>query len=298
LQKRTLSLQSRHDSALFAKTRPTLFLAPTFVGALIAVAIPIFVLGVLSLVRWDMISPMQWQGLSNFTQALTDAGFIRSLANSSYISILATTLQLALGTAGGYFLWTRENRLVSASYLLPWFAAPIAMGVIWKWLLTPESGLLSNLLGHRIELLSSASLAPFAIAGVSAWLGFGYTALFIATGLRSMPQEMLEAARLDGANARQVFWSVQLPQLRALGLLLMVSTSLQTMCLFDIIYVLTGGGPLGATDTAALHIVNSALYQFDIGGSSAMAIVFTTLEASILIVQVLVYRRVTRRFLD
>ena len=290
-------MQSRHDSALFAKTRPTLFLAPTIVGAVIAVAIPIFVLGWLSLVRWDMISPMQWRGLANFGQVLSDGGFIRSLVNSSYLSILATTLQLALGTVGGYFLWTRDNRFVSASYLLPWFAAPIAIGVIWKWLLTPESGLLSNLLGQRLDVLTNPSLAPIAIAGVSAWLGFGYTSLFIATGLRSLPQDILEAAKLDGANARQVFWFVQLPQVRALVLFLLVSTSLQTMGMFDVIYVLTGGGPLGATDTAALHIVNSALYQFDVGGSSAMAIVFTALEVAVLLAQILVYRRLTRRFL-
>jgi len=289
-------LQSRNDLALFPKNSPTPFLLPTLVGAAIAVAIPVLTLGWLSLVQWDLISPVRWAGLDNFGRVLSDAAFLQSLGISFYISIWATLLQLAIGTLAGYLQWTKASRLVSGIYLLPWFAAPVAIGVIWKWLLTPETGILSKLLGTRLDILTSGSLAPLAVASVSAWLGFGYTAMFVAAGLRSIPTDTIEAAKLDGASGRQIFWGVQLPQLGTLALFLVVTTSLQTMGLFDIVYVLTGGGPLGATDTAALHIANSALYQFDVGGSAASAVAFTALEVIVFLVQVLVYRRLTRRY--
>jgi multiple sugar transport system permease protein len=288
-------LQSRNNLALFAKNSPTPFLLPTFVGAAIAVAIPVVALGWLSLMQWDLISPAQWAGLGNFQRVLSDAAFLRSLGNSFYISIWATLMQLTIGTVAGYLQWTKASRLVTGIYLLPWFAAPVAIGVIWKWLLTPETGILSNLLGARLDILTSSTLAPLAVAAVSVWLGFGYTAMFVAAGLRSMPTDTIEAAKLDGASGRQIFWGVQLPQLGTLALFLVVTTSLQTMGLFDIVYVLTGGGPLGATDTAALHIANSALYQFDVGGSAASAAVFTVLEGLVVLAQVLVYRGLTRR---
>ena len=289
-------MQSRNDLALFPKNSPTPFLLPTLVGAAIAVAIPVLTLGWLSLVQWDLISPVRWAGLDNFGRVLSDAAFLQSLGISFYISIWATLLQLAIGTLAGYLQWTKASRLVSGIYLLPWFAAPVAIGVIWKWLLTPETGILSKLLGTRLDILTSGSLAPLAVASVSAWLGFGYTAMFVAAGLRSIPTDTIEAAKLDGASGRQIFWGVQLPQLGTLALFLVVTTSLQTMGLFDIVYVLTGGGPLGATDTAALHIANSALYQFDVGGSAASAVAFTALEVIVFLVQVLVYRRLTRRY--
>ena len=289
-------LQSENNRSIFIGTKASVFLLPTLLGSVIAVLIPLLVVTLFTFIRWDFIGAVSWVGFDNFAKVLNDEGFQKSLLGTLTISFLATTLQLSLGTITGYLLaeWRGRSRALAGIYLLPWFAAPIAIGAVWNWILAPGVGWLQLTFGIASPLTNSA-LAPLAIALVSAWMGFGYTAIFVAAGIRAIPRSTIDAARVDGATTLRRFWSIQLPQMNRLMMFLVITTSLQTLGTFDLVFVLTGGGPLGATDVATLHIVNSALNQFDVGESSVMATIFTFLELAIIGIQMLVYKRLTRK---
>lgn len=291
-------MNQKNDSVVFMRAKPLLFLAPALLGALLAVGIPLVTLIPLSTVEWNLISPLEWGHWDNFARVVNNRQFMNSLATTVSIAVLATGIQLLVGGVLGYLLstWTRSMKLLAAFFLLPWMAAPVAIAVAWKWILAPTGGLLSESLGFRQDLLTNPTTAPLAVACVLAWAGSGYTALFVASGLRSIPRHTLEAARLDGAGSARLFWAVQLPQMRRIAFFLVVTVTLASLNVYDLVYVLTGGGPQGSTAMATFTITTTALTTFQVGESAAMAILFTALELAIIGLEYLIYRLLTRRF--
>ena len=269
------------------------YLAPVLLGFLLCTAAPIIAVFGLAGVDWNLIGPAKWVGFDNFAAALGSSDFGSSLAVTLEIALITTVLQVLASTLLGYFLagWNRTTRMLSAIYLLPWLTAPLAIGVIWKWLLAPTGGLLSQLLGFRLDVLTNPIWAPFAIAAVSAWAGTGFSSLIFSSALRSVRANTVDAAILDGASSIQVLWHVQLPQMRRILFFIILSITLQSMTIYDLAFVL-------GTDTASKHIVDSALKTFQIGSASAMSILFTITELVIIAAEYLVFRLLTRRFDD
>jgi multiple sugar transport system permease protein len=291
-------VNQKNDSVVFMRATPLLFLAPALIGALLAVGIPLLSLLPLSTVEWNLISPIEWGHADNFSRVLSNPQFMGSLGSTLLIAFCATTLQLLLGGVIGYYLssWSRSMKVLAAVFLLPWMAAPVAIAVAWKWILAPTGGLLSELVGYRQDLLTDPTTAPLVVAGVMAWAGTGYTALFVASGLRSIPRTTVDAARLDGAGPSRLWWEIQLPQMRRIAFFLVVTVTLASLNVYDLVYVLTGGGPSGATAMATYTITQTALSTFQVGESAAMAIMFTVLELAVIAVEYLAYRLLTRRF--
>lgn len=261
------------------------FLAPVLLGFLLAGVGPILALFVLSGLDWNLLETPNWVGLDNFA----NLDFAPSLLTTLWIGSLSTVLTVTLGCLLGYFGF-------SAIYLLPWFTAPIALGVIWRWLLAPTGGLVSAALGFRVDLLSNQTWAPVTVAAVIAWCGIGYTAMIFNAGLRTLPKFTIDAASLDGASKFATLFSIQLPQLRKLMFFIVATVTIQSLTSFDLVYVLTGGGPSLVTDVASLHIVSAAMKTFEVGYASAMSIVFTAFEIAILLIEYVIYRVIARRF--
>ena len=291
-------MNQRNDSVVFMRAKPLLFLAPALLGALLAVGIPLVTLLPLSTVEWNLISPLDWGHWDNFARVLGNPQFTDSLGTTLVIAFCASALQLLLGGVIGYYLsvWTRSMKVLAALFLLPWMAAPVAIAVAWKWILAPTGGLLSESMGFRQDLLTNPATAPVVVACVIAWAGTGYTALFVASGLRSIPRHTLDAARIDGAGPSRLFWNIQLPQMRRIAFFLVVTVTLASLNVYDLVYVLTGGGPSGATAMATFTITQTALTTFQVGESAAMAIIFTVVELAVIAVEYLFYRLLTRRF--
>jgi multiple sugar transport system permease protein len=288
----------RNDSKVFVHNKPFLFLAPSLLGAIFAVGIPLVVLIPLSSAKWDLIGKAEWGHWENFGAALSNNQFMSSLGTTVLIASLATFLQLLGGGILGYLLarWSASMKVLAAVFLAPWMAAPVAIAVVWKWLLAPTGGLLSEALGFRLDVLTNPVTAPLAVACVIAWAGVGYTALFFASGLRSVARNTVDAAHLDGAGKLRTLWSIQLPQMRRIVFFLLVTVTLASLNVYDLVYVLTGGGPDGATAMATFSIATRALTTFQVGESSAMAMIFMVLELLIIAMEYLAYRLLTRRF--
>jgi len=273
------------------------YLIPVLLGFALSAAFPLVALFSISGFSWNLIEPPTWVGFDNFADL---SGLANSLAVTAWIAGLAVTLQLAAGLTIGYLLagWGKAAKNLAAVFLLPWLSAPIAIGVLWKWILAPSGGLLSNLLGFRVDLLSNATLAPIVIAAISAWIGTGYTAMLIASGLRSIPNNTVDAARVDGASAFVVLWKIQLPQIHKLLFFVFATLTLQSLATFDLAVALTGGGPSQSTDVVSLHLVDAALKTFEVGSASAMSIVFIIFCAVVLTLEFAIYRLVVRNYRD
>lgn len=266
-----------------------LLLAPSLIGIAAFLLLPILVVLWLSLNQWDLLAPMRFVGLENWVAVLSQPVFGHSLL----VTIVFVLMVIPIQTALGLFMATLLSRGLPGSsvfrviFVIPWICAPLALGIVWKWIFAPYGGALNTLLGTHVEWLSNPSLALPAVATVSIWSQVGYTTLFFMAGLAAIPEQLLEAAQLDGASAWQTFLKVKLPLLLPTMFFVLVTGVISSFQAFDHIYALTpNGGPQGATDVIATRIYLEAFQGgFNLGNASVMALVLFAILVVITIIQ-------------
>ncbi len=266
-----------------------LLLAPSLFGLSIFLLLPILIVLWLSLNKWNLLSPMRFVGLANWTDVLADETF----GNSMLRTLIFVASVIPLQTALGLFLALLLSRglpgsgLLRVIYVIPWICAPLALGVVWKWILAPFDGALNTLLGTSTEWLTTPGLAMPAVAGVTIWSQVGYTTLFFLAGLAAIPSQVVEAAQLDGADAWRTFWLVKLPLLGPTLFFVLVTGVISAFQAFDQIYALTpNGGPQGTTDVIASRIYLEAFQGgFNLGRASVMALVLFAILVVITLLQ-------------
>jgi multiple sugar transport system permease protein len=279
--------QRRSTALAYALLTPSLF------GVLAFLLLPILVVIWLSLYRWDLLGPLRYVGLANWRSVLADPGFGNSLIVTAVFVAIVVPAQTVLGLLAASML---ARRLPGAGvfrtlYVLPWICAPLAIAVLWRWILAPTDGAVSAVLGHRIEWLSDPTLALPVVSTVVIWTNVGYVSLLFLAGLLAIPDDIDAAARTDGANAWQRFWRITLPMLRPTMFFVLVTGIVSTAQVFDTVYALTGGGPKGRTDLVAHRIYAEAFGAAAIGRASVMAVVLFIVLVGVTIVQHFYFRR-------
>lgn len=245
----------------------------------------------LSLCRWDLLGPIEFVGLDNWRSVLTDGAFGHSLL----VTLLFVALVIPVQTALGLFAATLLVRglpgtvLFRTIYVIPWICAPLAIGVLWHWMLAPTDGaigfFMERLLGARIEWLTDPSLALPVVAAVSVWTNVGYVALFFMAGLLAIPGDVHNAARVDGATAWQRFRRITLPMLRPTFFFVLVTGVVSAVQTFDTVYALTGGGPQNRTDLAAHRVYAEAFESAHVGRSAAMSLILFLILVTVTVIQ-------------
>jgi multiple sugar transport system permease protein len=239
-------------------------------------------------------------GLENYRSVLSDGVF----GNSLLVTLLFVIIVIPLQTALGLFAATVLTRGLPGSsmfriiFVLPWICAPLALGVVWKWIFAPTDGALNTLLGHRVEWLSDPGLALPAVCAVVIWTNVGYVTLFFMAGLLNIPDHLLEAGTLDGAGPVALFWHVKLPLLRPTMFFVLVTSVISTFQIFDQVYALTGGGPQGKTDVVASRIYFEAFESFSFGRAAVMAVILLVILVAITLAQQLYFRGRTTYEMD
>ncbi|ORB80742.1 carbohydrate ABC transporter permease [Mycobacterium timonense] len=268
-------------------------LAPSLFGVLAFLLLPILVVIWLSLCRWDLLGPLRFVGLSNWRSVLTDAGFGNSLMVTAVFVAMVVPAQTARGLLAATMLARRlpGTGLFRTVYVLPWICAPLAIAVLWRWILAPTDGAVSAVLGHSIEWLSDPSFALPLVSAVVVWTNVGYVSLSFLAGLLAIPEDIHAAARTDGANAWQRFWRITMPMLRPTTFFVLVTGIVSSAQVFDTVYALTGGGPAGSTDLVAHRIYAEAFGSAAIGRASVMAVVLFVILIGVTLVQHLYFRR-------
>ncbi|MGO1317227.1 MAG: carbohydrate ABC transporter permease, partial [Cellulomonadaceae bacterium] len=175
----------------------------------------------------------------------------------------------------------------------PWVCAPLALGVVWKWIFAPTDGALNALLGRRVEWLSDLALALPAVATVGVWSTVGYVSLFYLVGLTNVPGEVQDAARVDGAGESQVFRYITWPLLRPTTFFVLVTGVISSFQVFDTVYAMTGGGPgvPGRTDVIAARIYSDAFDKLAMGRAAALSVILFVVLVTATVAQQLYFRR-------
>jgi multiple sugar transport system permease protein len=273
------------------------FLAPSLVGVVAFLVVPVIMVFVLSLTQWNLLTPLKWVGFSNYGNIFTHDGFGHSLLVTGYYVLLNIPVQtvIALGLAMLLKTKRRGSSIIRIICVLPFLATPVAMGVVWNWFFSP-TGIINQLIGHigitGPAWLSDAATALPVIAFANIWQYAGYNMLFFLAGLQAVPPALYEASGLDGASKAQQFRRITLPLLRPTLLFVLVTGVIGSFQVFDTVYVMTNGGPGNVTEVANLNIYNTAFAGFRIGEASAMSVV---LFLVILVITVLQFRYFNKR---
>ncbi|MDE2293231.1 MAG: sugar ABC transporter permease [Elusimicrobia bacterium] len=236
-------------------------------------------------------------GASGFARLSTDGRMFASLRNTTVFTLWAVGLETLLGLAFALLL-TRPFRgrgLVRAAVLIPWALPTAIMAMAWQWIYNPEYGVLGDLL-YKAHLVSSPHVAWLASPGsamaacvlADVWKTTPFMALLFMSGLANIPEDLYEAAGIDGAGPVRRFFLITLPMLRPTLALAVIFRAVQSFGIFDLIWVLTGGGPGGSTQTIALYIYDNVFRYQDMGYACAltlvMALCLAVMSAAVLLV--------------
>jgi len=269
-----------------------LFLLPSFAGFLIFVAIPVIAALALSFVRWNLLTPPTFVGTANYTQLLTqDRIFHRAFWNTAYFTVTIVPLQLILGLSLAVALnqAIRGITLYRLIYFMPVVTTIVAAALVFQWMFNRNFGLVSAMIWKLGELtglpisppdwLSSTSWAKPAVVILTLWKNTGFTMVIYLAGLQAVPEELYDAAKVDGANAWQRFRRITMPMISPTTFFLLVIQMIGAFQLFSEPYVMTRtqGGPLQATLTIVYYIYQNAFQFGSMGKASAMAWVLFTL---------------------
>ena len=261
--------------------RPYLFVLPTgiflFVGTLFMLVYAL----VVSFTRYDLqFNPAwTWAGLDNYTEALHDQLFWRSLGQTAWIAVPALVLEFSLGLALALFLNRpfRGRALAVSLISTPVMVSATAAGMSFRLLYSPQYGpindVLSRLTGRQqqIDWLGSVNLARPSMVFVDMWHASPFFMLLLLAGLQGIPDDLFEAARVDGANAWQVFTGITLPLLKPVIVLGLLLRAIDLSRIFDFIFIMTKGGPGTQTQTISYYVYTQGLQNFRVGYAAAMA---------------------------
>lgn len=250
-----------------------IFILPAVLGTLIFIVIPVIFSFSLSFVDWDLLSPMKFVGLSNFKDVLTDSMFVQVLINTFVFAIASSVFAVIIPLVLACILNTkiRGSNFYKTAYFLPFITPMIVIAIVWQWVFDPNIGLLNQILHTHIKWLYDVRFAMPALIAVSVWKLIGYNMIIFLSGLSTINQEVLEAAKIDGANSLQVFKNVTVPLLSPTIFFVIVITSISSFQVFDLIYVMTQGGPDNRTMVLVYSIYKYAFEYFDVGKASAIA---------------------------
>ncbi|MGX9354553.1 carbohydrate ABC transporter permease [Roseobacteraceae bacterium S113] len=259
---------------------PILFLIPGVLFFAMYVVIPIFQSFNISLYEWDGLGQAEFVGARNYTELMGDRAFEISLWNN--VKWLALYL---LAIPAGLFiaLFLNQNvwgiRLYKSMFFFPFVLSQVVVGLVFSWFYLPNVGLLNGFLGlfglGPVNVLGDPTYATYGIIAAGLWPQTAYCMILYLTGLNAVDPEQVEAARLDGAKGPKMLWYVILPQLKPATFIAFVVTIIGALRSFDLISIMTNGGPFGSTRVLSFYMFEKALseYGFRMGYGSAIAVV-------------------------
>jgi multiple sugar transport system permease protein len=260
-----------------------LFILPALLFLVVLIVYPILVTLQMSTSKLlpDLSSP--WIGFSNYAKILADKAFWRSVLVSGEFTAITVVLHLIVGMAFALLLscrWPsiRLRNLLRGLIILPWIFSTAASSLMWTLLLHPF-GTLNYMarawfgVSQPISWFATATSSMLTLAVVNLWHSFPFYMVIMLGGLQSIPDEFYEAAKVDGASSWQSFWRITLPMMRPVIVALTVIDIIGTMAMFDLVRMLTGGGPNRATETVAYYLYRMAFMDGRLNYAAAISIV-------------------------
>ena len=255
----------------------TLFLAPSLIGVSIFLIGPIIASFGLAFAHWDLLTQPRFAALENFAALLQDPEFWGALSHTLLFIIGYVPLVMILGLMVAVALNSSipARGLFRVVYFLPVVTSWVAVALVWKWLLNPSYGLVNNALASigvtgPAWLFDPAWAMP-AVILTSLWKDVGFVMTILLAGLQGIPNEYLEAASIDGATGSQRLWHITMPLLAPALFFALTISLINSFQVFDQVYVMTAGGPAGATTVLIERIVKNAFSYSKMGYAAAMS---------------------------
>ncbi len=259
---------------------PWLFLAPGILMFFVYVIAPIFQSIWISFYDWDGLGQKTWIGTANYTELMDDDSFYISLKNNIWWLALYM-LAVPAGLAVALFLnqTVMGIRLYKSLFFFPFVISQVVVGLIFTWFYAPNFGLLSNVIkmltGSEVAILADERYATFGIIAAGLWPQIAYCMILYLTGLNNINPEQVEAARMDNAKGWSMLWHIIIPQLRPATFIAVVVTVIGALRSFDLVSIMTDGGPYGQTRVLSFFMYEQALseYGYRMGYGAAIAVV-------------------------
>ena len=273
---------------------PLYMVLPAVIVLLLLTIYPFIYLVYVSLHIWPISPnlPKIFLGFGQFTYLFNDPAFIESMQVTISLTVVGVSLQISLGTLLAILLSTKTKFInyFTLPFMIPVFIAPVVVGLIWKFMFNYDLGILNYLLNviglESINWLGTTTTASWSVVLVDTWQWTPFTTLIIKAGLDSVDPTPQEAAYVDGATRFQIFRYVTFPTIAPIFTVALLFRTLDAFKAFDIIYVVTRGGPGGSTYVLGYNIWKTAFYQNQLGLSAAMSvimIIIATIFALILV---------------
>jgi raffinose/stachyose/melibiose transport system permease protein len=262
------------------------------VTPLMALTIVFFIFPLLSSLYYSVVaydgvsSSPPFVGLSNFIQLLADSEVWHALGNNLIWIVVGTASPLVIGLAFALLLWTvrRGSRYYRLALFFPYVMPSVAIGIVWGWIYDPIAGWLNvglraiGLGGLATGWLGNPSTALLAVLATAIWATCGFVMLIFLSALQNVDMELVDASRLDRANALQRVWFVILPQIMPVFLMVTTVTLVGGFSVFDIVFIMTGGGPSNASDVLGTYAFTNAFQLNQISYGTVIALLITALS--------------------
>lgn len=277
------------------KLTPIGFMSPVLLIFSLFLFFPVLFAFYMSFHQWGMIGTPEFVGFHNYVRLFQDPLFWTSIKNTLIFS-LSVPLKVAIALFIAVFLNQKIRGLgfYRAAFFFPVVLSMVVVGLVWQWMFSPSYGFINYLLeklGLPLQnMLIDSDQAMIVLIIVSIWKGLGSNLLLFLAGLQAIPSSVYEAAEIDGANSWQKFWHITVQLLKPTTLFVLIITLIGSFKIFDLAYVITGGGPGTSTMVLVHYIYQEAFQRFDMGYASAAAYVFFIILFILTLVQMRMFK--------
>ena len=250
-----------------------LFILPALIGTIVFIVIPIFCSFALSFTEWDLLNEIKFVGFNNYRTVLSAPEFLQILINTFVYAISTTVFAVIIPLIIAAVLNSkiRGGETFKTIYFLPFITPAVVIAIVWSWIFDPNIGIVNTILKTNFTWLFDTHLAMPVLIFVSAWKLIGYNVVLYLTGFSTIDSSVYEAAKIDGASSRDIFLQITLPLLNPTTYFVLLVTVISSFQIFDLIYVMTSGGPQDSTNVLVYAVYKYAFEYFDIGKSCALA---------------------------
>ena len=266
------------------------FLTPTLIFLAVTALFPLLYSVYLSFFRLKLNMPNQtpvFVGLANYVKMFTDTMLHTSTVNTVVFAVVSVTLEVVLGLMVAMVICSDSMwaRVATSIFMIPMIMAPVAIGTLWRMMMDSSTGVLNYFLSFfgvdTIQWLADPFMAKVSVLLVNVWQLTPWVTVICAAGLKALPQDCIQAALVDGATPRQIFWKIVLPLIKPVLVIVVMMRFTDAFKVFDTIYTMTNGGPGTATEMLPNFIYKQGLKYYDAGYAAALAIVFVLVMAFI-----------------
>ena len=250
-----------------------LFILPSIVGTFIFIIIPILCSFLLSLTNWDLLGNITYAGINNYKEIFIEPIFVQILINTVVYALSVTffAVIIPLAIAAVINEKIRGAEWFKTIYFIPFITPAVVIAIVWSWIFDPNIGGVNILFHTHYTWLFDTQLAMPVLIFVSVWKLVGYNVVLFLTGFSTINPNIYEAAKIDGACGINIFKNITLPLLKPTLYFVTLVTAISSFQVFDLIYVMTSGGPKDSTNVIVYSIYKYAFEYFDIGKSCALA---------------------------